>query len=198
MNPPKYPTARSVLHSRALYSRALSLPYPVIRLPPVRPETVPIGAEFRRLRRSGSAGDIGEPTRRSPSWRGLARTDDSAVSADQVVELAVLDSPDERRDLRRGVDQRRTAWVAGITDGDRPTRQFGHLHATPVRVAVVALAPTDPSQPAGWNPVVGLSHRPSRLLSPLDGCSPGPAHLRPDTPPPGGRRPPSTSERCVV
>src|SRR5690349_14204326 len=95
------------------------------------------------------------------------------TSADQVVELAVLNSLDERGDLRWRVDQRRTTGMARIADGDRPTGQFGHLHAAAVRVAVAALTPPGSPQSRSWHAVVGLSHRPSHPFQ--HGRRPAPA-----------------------
>src|SRR6266702_1714666 len=83
----------------------------------------------------------------------------SGASADQVVKLAVLDSPDERGDLGGSVDQRRAAGMARITHGDRPARECGYLHAVPVRVAVVTLAPHGPPNRGSGHAITGLKHQ---------------------------------------
>src|SRR5262245_36439945 len=89
------------------------------------------------------------------------------TSLDQIIELAVLDTSDERGDLGGGVDQRRTTGITRITDGDRPVRQVGDLHATPVWIAVAALAPANSSQPGSWHAVIGLRHDLLTLSSPV-------------------------------
>src|SRR6516162_10145464 len=77
-------------------------------------------------------------------------------SVEQVVELTVLDAPDERVDLSRGVDERRAVGVTRVAYGDFPVRQFGDLHAAAVRVAEGALAPADPVKLRCWYAVTNL------------------------------------------
>src|ERR1700704_3246298 len=59
----------------------------------------------------------------------------------EVVELAVADSRDERRDLRAGVDERRARRVTRVAHRDLPALQRCDFDAVSAGVAGLALAP---------------------------------------------------------
>src|SRR5713101_3722415 len=73
---------------------------------------------------------------RRPARRGR---DDGLVLDQKIVEFALLDALDERRDLSLRVDERRPFRIPWVTDGELPASQPGDLDAGPLRVAHTAL-----------------------------------------------------------
>ena len=73
--------------------------------------------------------------------------EESGTGAEEVVELAVLDGPDEHGNLGGRVDQRRAGRMARIADRDLPSAKYCELDAAPVRVAVLALTPCGSVEP---------------------------------------------------
>src|SRR5438270_11097051 len=79
--------------------------------------------------------------------------------ADQVVELTVSHTPNERLDLGPSIDECRSVRVPGVAHGDLSGSQPGHLDAVVVSVAAeAALLPPRARQLLGRHAVVGRIH----------------------------------------